>query len=314
MAHKTYVDATAYDITGGRTMVDGTGYNVTGGRTLVDGTAYDISFFSVPALNDCTWTEISEISSAGLASSCWSVGDRKAVTLRGVIGILSIDETYYVYIIGFNHKGATNTIDFGTFKTTLSGGRDICLIDENYPKSSTNGTKYFNMKHSSTENNGGWKGCDLRYDILGSTKTKGSNADSNTATSPVPNTLMAALPSDLRAVMKPMTIYTDNIGGKTVTDSNVTASVDYLPLLAEFEIFGTRSNANPAEQNYQEQYTYFSSGNSRYKVRHSALNYAARWWARSPQSYNAFCTVSDQIEASGVFVNGSAGLAPIFRV
>lgn len=44
MAHKTLVDGTSYEVTGGRTLVDGTGYDVTGGRTLVDGTGYDVSF------------------------------------------------------------------------------------------------------------------------------------------------------------------------------------------------------------------------------------------------------------------------------
>ena len=78
---------------------------------------------------------------------------------------------------------------------------------------------------------------------------------------------MAALPSDLRAVMKPMTIYTDNTGGGSNTASYVTASVDYLPLLAEFEIFGTRSYANSAEQNYQQQYQYYKNGNSKVKYR-----------------------------------------------
>ena len=52
---------------------------------------------------------------------------------------------------------------------------------------------------------------------------------------------MAALPADLRAVMKPITKYTDNIGGGTNDAGNVTASVDYLPLLAEKEIFGSRT-------------------------------------------------------------------------
>lgn len=44
MAHKTLIDGTSYEVTGGRTLVDGTGYDVTGGRTLVDGTGYDVGF------------------------------------------------------------------------------------------------------------------------------------------------------------------------------------------------------------------------------------------------------------------------------
>ena len=134
------------------------------------------------------------------------------------------------------------------------GGTDICLVDGNYNSYSTNGTKYFNMNHSSNTNAGGWKGCDLRYDVLGSTNTNDGDATATTATNPVANTLMAALPSDLRAVMQPMTIYTDNTGGGSDNASYVTKTTDYLPLLAEYEIFGTRTYANSAEKNYPAQF------------------------------------------------------------
>lgn len=272
--------------------------------------------FVSSTLNDNDWATISDVAAAGTGDSYWDVGDCKAVSVSGTVGTQSISGTYYVYILGFAHNGATGTIDFGTFKTSASGGTDICLIDGSYGSYKTDGTKLFNMNHSSNTNSGGWKGCDLRYDVLGSTNTDGGNAGTTTATSPVSGTLMAALPSDLRAVMKPMTIYTDNTGGGTDTASNVTTSVDYLPLLAEFEIFGTRSYANSAEQNYQKQYTYFSSGNSKVKYRHSATGSTARWWERSPcyitSSY--FCGVDADGLANNYTARSSFGLAPAFRV
>lgn len=172
------------------------------------------------------------------------------------------------------------------------------------------------MNHSSNTNSGGWKGCDLRYDVLGSTNTNDGDATATTATNPVANTLMAALPSDLRAVMQPMTIYTDNTGGGTNTASNVTASVDYLPLLAEYEIFGTRSYANSSEQNHQAQYAYYSAGNSKVKYCHSATSSAAWWWGRSPGcnfSYY-FCIVSPNGSANFTGARDSIGVAPAFRV
>ena len=268
------------------------------------------------ALNDMTWADISTVSAAGQAANYWAVGDRKAVAVSGTVGQQSISGTYYVYILGFAHKGATNTIDFGTFKTALTGGTDICLCDSKYNNYSTDGTKYFNMNHSSNTNSGGWKGCDLRYDVLGSTNTNDGNATTTTATSPVSGTLMAALPSELRAVMKPMTIYTDNTGGGTDTASNVTSSVDYLPLLAEYEIFGTRSYANSAEKNYQAQYAYYSAGNSKVKYRHSATGSTAHWWERSPYSNDSgnFCRVNTSGGAGSTGAWYSYGLAPAFRV
>lgn len=44
MAHKTLVNGTSYEISGGNTLVDGTAYSISGGNTLVDGTAYEIGF------------------------------------------------------------------------------------------------------------------------------------------------------------------------------------------------------------------------------------------------------------------------------
>ena len=266
-------------------------------------------------LNNYTWEDIAAISASGLGESYFSIGDCKAVPINGTVGTLSISEVYYVYIIGFNHNGTTNTIDFGTFKTAASGGVDIALVN-NYGDHTMSGNKYFSMNHSADTNSGGWKKCDIRYDILGSTDSHSSDATNTTATNPVTNTLMAALPSDLRAIMKPMTIYTDNVANGNSTASNVTATVDYLPLLAEFELFGTRSYANTTEQNYQTQYAYYAAGNSRIKYRHTITSSAIVWWGRSPRSgtNDWFCYAFSTGSPAGNEAGLSYGLAPIFRV
>lgn len=44
MAHKTLVNGTSYEISGGKTLVNGTAYSISGGKTLVGGTAYGIGF------------------------------------------------------------------------------------------------------------------------------------------------------------------------------------------------------------------------------------------------------------------------------
>ena len=278
-------------------------------------------------LDGCSWENISKIAAQGNASNFWSVGDTKKIVLNGTVGTLSLSnyETY-VYIIGFDNNGATGTIDFGTFKT--ADGVDIALVDNAYNSEVTNGTLNFNMNHWSDYNYGGWAGCDLRYDILGSTDVApsgygaapvsgrvGYDASTTCATNPVANTLMAALPSELRAIMKPMTVYTDNVGG-TDAESNVTTTVDYLPLLAEFEIFGTRTNANSYEQNNQTQYSYYINGNNKMKYSYDNTSYASIWWERSP-SYRAqfsFGGVWSSGVASVITAKISSGLAPIFRV
>ena len=284
------------------------------------------------ALNDQTWAEIRQVSDAGQGSSYWSVGDRKAVLVNGTVGTLAVNQTLYVYILGFNHNSAKegNGIQFGTFKTALSGGTDVCLVDGSYNSYKTDGSKIFNMNHWGNYNYGGWKACDLRYDILGSTNKApvnygkaratsdtGYDAPTNTATSPVANTLMAALPADLRAVMKPITKYTDNKGNSSDVAANVTSSLDYLPLLAEQEIFGgNRTYSNQYEKNSQVQYAYYSAGNSKVKYRHSATGSTAYWWERSPyyNYYNAFCLVYAGGNADSSNARFSIGLAPAFMV
>ena len=276
---------------------------------------YDVSIGL--ALDLYTWQEIKDKSANG--ANYWSVGDRKAVKINGTVSTQAFNDTYYVYILGFNHNSVKegSGIHFGGFKTALTGGTDICLVDSKYDASSTDGSKYFNMNHSANTNSGGWKGCDLRYDVLGSVNSKGAqNAASTTATNPVANTLMAALPSDLRAVMQPMTKYSDNTGGGSDTAGYVTATTDYLPLLAEWEIFGARTYANSAEKNYQEQYDYYANGNSKVKYKHSDVSVTSYWWERSVHSTSArhFCGVSASGGASGHGASDSRGISPAFKI
>lgn len=53
MAHKTLIDGTSYEISGGKTLVGGTEYEIPGGRTLIGGTGYAIT---VAVASDCTIT------------------------------------------------------------------------------------------------------------------------------------------------------------------------------------------------------------------------------------------------------------------
>ena len=98
---------------------------------------------------------------------------------------------------------------------------------------------------------------------------------------------MAALPSDLRAVMQPVTKYTDNTGNASNSSGNVTTTTDYLFDLSEFEVFGTRSYANQYEQNYQAQYDYYKAGNTKIANNHTAVTTAVWWGLRSPYYFSA---------------------------
>ena len=263
---------------------------------------------------------IRAIADNDLGENYWAVGDTYPVPLNGTVGTKTYDNvTVWAYILGFNHnpdREGEHLIHFGGFKTAQTDGVDICLDDSHYNSNSTSGAKWFNMNHSSDTNSGGWKGCDMRYDILGSTDTNNGEPTSTCATDPVSGTLMAAFPADLRAVMRPATKYTDNTGGGGDTASYVTATQDYMPLLAEFEVQGRISYANNYERNYQEQYAYYANGNSKVKRRQTSTGSAANWGCRSPRASKGhfFCGVGTDGSVYYGYASSSLGVSPAFFI
>ena len=103
--------------------------------SITDSYAVSLNFV-YPSLNENTWETIKNISDTGQGANYWSIGDRKAVTLNGTVGKLSLSNvTTYAFIIGFNHNASvegTNRIHFQLAKTALSGGTDVCFCDNQY--------------------------------------------------------------------------------------------------------------------------------------------------------------------------------------
>ena len=260
---------------------------------------YEVTIDFIPkVLNDATWEQIRDVADASTGTNYWAIGDTKQITINGKLsdGLTLSNYSTYVYIIGFDHNASVEGtgIAFQGFKTAQSGGTDIALCDSGYDSRKTSG-QWFNINNSDT-NRGGWKNTPMRSTTLPLVKS--------------------ALPSDLQAVLKTTTIYSDNTGGGSDTASYVTATQDELYLLAEFEIFGKRTDANSAEQNYQQQYAYYAAGNSKVKHRHDSTATAIRWWERSVymEFPDRFCYVNSPGTASGYDPWYSYGLAPAFKV
>lgn len=254
-------------------------------------------------LNDNSWETIREVSSAGLGANYWAVGDVKSIVLNGaVVGYTFSNLTVNAFILGFNHNSAKEGANKIHFQIGKIGSTAVALCDSQYNNSGSSAA--FRMNTSNT-NSGGWNASYMRKTVLG---------NSNTPTNPLANSLMAALPSDLRAVMQPVTKYTDNTGNSSNSSDNVTATTDYLFLLAEFEVFGSRSGANQYEQNSQAQYDYYKAGNSRVAYNHSAVSTAVWWWLRSPtyDSGNNFRDVITDGGGNSGNANCSAGVRPGF--
>ena len=256
-------------------------------------------------LSSNSWAVIKAVSDAGQGANYWSVGDTKRITLNGKVGAYTFSNfNVDVFILGFNHnssKEGSNRIHFQIGKVS---GKAVALCDSQYNGSGSSAMFHMN---SSDSNSGGWNGSYMRKTLLG---------NSNTPASTLENSLMAALPSDLLAVMKTVTKYTDNTGGGSNSSGNVTATADYLFLLAEFEVFGTRYWANQYEQNSQKQYDYYKAGNSRVAYNHSAVSTAVWWWRRSAYYNNSgmFCDVTTDGGYDFNTAASSAGLRPGFAV
>lgn len=277
-------------------------YSQTYTREFVDEMTIDVTYVSA-TLDSNSWSIIGEISDAGQAENWWSVGDIKYETLSGTWGILNVAGlTVGAYIIGFDHnsgKEGTNRIHFKFGKIS---GTQVTFCDSSY-NSSGSGTM-FHM-NSSSSNSGGWKSSYMRVTLLGN--DSGPN-------SPLSGSLMACVSAELRGVLKATTKYSDNTGGGSNTASYVTATTDYFWLLAEFEVFGTRSYANSAEQNNQAQYQYYKAGNAKIHYRHDARTTAVYVWLRSVYASNStfFCSVDTGGTAGGTGAYYSRGCAPAF--
>ena len=268
--------------------------------------SYD-TVLAFATLNDNSWETIRRVSDAGRGENYWSIGDRKAVTLNGTVGHLTLSNyTTYAFIIGFNHNSSlegSNRIHFQLAKTASSGGTDIAFCDSSYG-STVSTTGYFSMNSSNT-NSGGWKSSQMRTNICG------------TSLSSYSGTIIAVIPAELRDVLKSVTKYTENTadGGGFSSDS-VTATTDYFFLLSEFEVFGSISQANSNEASKQAQYAYYSAGNSKIKYKHNETSTAAGWRLRSSPAGDlfGFLYVYTDGTVSCSWANYSSGFAPGFCV
>ena len=244
-------------------------------------------------LNDNSWAAIKQASDANMGANLWSVGDCKQITMNGKVsdGLTLTNYSAWVFIIGFNHNAGRegNGIAFQGFKATKNG-TPVCLTDSGYNNQKTSGS-WLNMNNSN-KNTGGWSSSHMRSAVMPLIK--------------------AALPSDLRSVIKPSTIFTTQGSG----NGGCTATEDDVFLLAEYEVFGTRTYASTQEPSYLKQYSYYSAGNSKVKYRHNATGDAAIWWERSPSSEysNFFCRVDTNGTAYTYNAYYSYGVSPAFKV
>ena len=260
------------------------------GNVNISGVYRPFLLTAKPVLDDNTWDEIKAVSDAGLGANYWSIGEGKQFTSDSVYFSYG---TRYAYIIGFNHNASlegNNHIHFQLARATqlYSASQALTFINtENHgtvhymsDSTPTIANAYVMNTAYSASNTVGWARCSIR--------AYWNNTD-------LFNKIIAGV-SNIESLIKPVIKYTDNVGGSSNSPANMSATSDYFFLLSEYEVFGNRTNANSAEQNYQQQYAYYASGSSRIKYSQGAgvLGTAKIWWLRSPSAANSvsYCTVS----------------------
>ena len=253
----------------------------------------------IAVFNTASYSEISTASRNGTAASMWSIGDAKAVTLNGLVGDYQFsNETVYMFIIAFDHNssvemnGAHHMI-CSFAKSAAVGGKDIAFVDshDGYNTSAA----AFHMNSSNT-NSGGWQSSYMRSDICSQFKN--------------------ALPSDLRAVLRTRTIYTDNTGNGTNNSSSVTATTDYVYIPSEFEVQGGINSSNKAERNHQQQLAYYKNGASKIRYKSNNTSTATWWLTRSPATYfeGKVCFVNANGKPQFTDAKAATGFAPLITI
>lgn len=255
--------------------------NISGGTNYTDQTfTVSGSYVALPPLSQATPSQIQYAAQNDLARSNWSIGDTtQEITLNGswtTVGTTISLSNFKAKatLIGINHNSAKEGNHLLHF--LLNRNSDGVQIGFHYSQMNTSGT-----------NSGGWNGSAMK-------KTTIANFQNS------------ILPSEWRNVLKSCTKYTDNTGGGSNTASYVTATSEKVFLLSEYEVHGSRSYANSAEQNQQLQYEYFKNGNSKVHYRHDNPTNATSWWLRSVYATNSnwFCRVDG---SGGADCNNAGG-------
>jgi len=252
-------------------------------------------------LGDNTPATIQAAARAGVAPNYWSVGDKIGIKINGTFGGLTVNDTYYAVIIGFNHNSGIeggNSIHFQFGKN--SSGKDIAFIG------SGGGTSFGDAFNMCTQNlnSYGWSRSYMRVTVCPA--------------------FLNCMPTGWQSVIASCTKYSDNSYDPCLNSADgVTSTSDKIWLLAEFEVFGSRTSANGAEQNYQKQYDYYKNGNSKVRYKHGATSDNCDWWVRSAcssstdssaNSRNCFCAVNTYGKASIREALTSHGFSPCFKV
>lgn len=250
-------------------------------------------------LSENSWATIHSTAAAGQAANYWDEGDTKPVHVNGNVAGTAIDVTVDAFIIGINHNSEYEGDNKIHFQLGKLGSNPIAFVDDKYD------TKFNNTGFiiSNMGNIGSWDNSTMYKTVLGNT---------GTPLSPPGNSFLAALPVDLRSVMQAVSKYSRS--GDSATQ--ITAATHYLWIMSEYEIKGTASTSSYYERNYQDRYSYYTSGNGYTFTDQHGGGTALKYWTRSAPTNlkNGWVFIGDNGSAMTDYCHCSFAVAPCFAV
>lgn len=222
-----------------------------------------------------SWSDIQKATQTGLASSYWEVGDSKAVILNGgVDGLNFNNETYYVYILGFDHNSiyeGRNTLHLAFGKT--NSGVQIAF-------------KGFPMNTAVAANS--WESSSMRIDLC--------------------SRFLELLPEDLRSVITPAKKYTQNNGEVTMTSDAIWLLSSYEVM---GQIGAANAGEANCQQQYAYYENGNSRIRNSHIENQQAISWWLRSQAKTGENW---CCVDTSGALSTAAQTDSIGFAPCFQI
>ena len=261
---------------------------------------------AIKALNDCTWAEISQISSSGQAANTFSVGDQKEIVLNGQVGShngsgisdLTINNLHInIFIIGINHNSNVEGQNLIHFQLGKIDNNLISLTDKSYGELDEG-----SFRINTSENTINWSYSKMRTYTLGNI--------TNPNTEIYDGSVLSLLPSDLILTLKSATKYSYDKPNRNAMSTN-----DFITLLSEYEMTGSHIYSSPLEAAKCVQYDYYKSGNPYITYIYNSPTNQANTWTRSmAASYTSDYTALYNGQITHMLCNYDFGISPIVFV
>lgn len=177
----------------------------------VESVGHTVLAMPIP-LAEAPWAYIDKVSVAGLAETCWWLGDTKNITVSGA--------EYEVAILGFNHDDLGDPAEYGRMKAGISFGMTSTLAE----------TYQLHPTYTESEPTT-WLTQNFRLNTLPA--------------------LLATMPADLQAAIKPVRKWLsapeEGVNGydASVAIAGTLHCVDKLFLFSDLELFGVAHVSNP---------------------------------------------------------------------